>query len=97
MGPPPEVPTAAPPAAAATAAPATVAMPAAAARSAVGRPADVVAGWGVGAVMFPPAGVVITGGSAVCTARGTDTVTVTVTVFGTAKPCNPQGSQRLMG
>jgi hypothetical protein len=25
------------------------------------------------------------------------TVTVTVTVFGTAEPCNPQGSQRLMG
>jgi hypothetical protein len=24
-------------------------------------------------------------------------LTVTVTVFGTAKPCNPQGSQRLMG
>jgi hypothetical protein len=24
-------------------------------------------------------------------------ITVTVTVFGTAKPCNPQGSQRLMG
>jgi hypothetical protein len=22
---------------------------------------------------------------------------ITVTVFGTAKPCNPQGSQRLMG
>jgi hypothetical protein len=25
------------------------------------------------------------------------TVTVTVTVFGTAEPCNPEGSQRLMG